>query len=530
MLNLINMTEVMRRHGLGDSPSKISAALKVPESTVRGWLKLALVKGLTYEKIAALNLQQFRELFARQRKSNAKIVMPLWGDLLVESKRPGVTVQQLYEDYLKVAPDKPHLSRSSFYAKFHRIQENADPGLRRLCLHNSFRPSEVSMADYSGDTLAGKDSHGVPFVGQVFVGVLGYSGYIFCCVTPRQTREDWLSSISDMFNFFGGVSEELWLDNSTPLVRKPDRTDPVLAPEFKNFCDHFRTTGIAVAPREPTYKGLVENAVKQVQAFVLRPLSNRQFFTIKDMNKAVAIQLTELNNRPLTDRKGETRKSRYDQGEKRVLKKLPFIPYNLKTKIFERRVIDGDRIRIDNCRYAVPWGYVGREVLAVVNYETQNLKIFLKDTQELLGESRLRTLAEGDEPTRVDYVPDEFKTTVMNRDELVDLISKSYGTYATELAKRFARHSNSMARRHLRAMVTAAKKWETGEFEDICRITLAKPEVTYATFKQVCIEYEDSSKADKVPSDHKRKALPACKEAEIRGADYFSDGGENHDN
>lgn len=527
MLFLPTLVELLRRRELGDPLSKISVALQVPQSTLRDWLTFAANKNLTFESASKLTQQQFREL--RERKPAWKVFTPDWEELFIESKRPNVTVQQLYEEYLRTEPDKLHLGRSSFYAKFQSLSKNMDADVRRLCLHNSFRPSEVAMIDYSGDGLDGKDRQGVPFVGQVFVGVLGCSGLIFCYVTPRQKREDWFTATNAMFTFFDGVSEELWMDNSTPLVLKADRTDPVLSEELKNFCEHFGTAPNAVAPREPTYKGLVENAVKQVQRYVLQPLQGRQFFSIEDMNKAVAIQLKELNNRPLTSRKGETRRSRFEELEKRYLKPLPFIPYNLNTKIFNRTVLAGDRIRIDNIRYAVPWGYVGNEVLVLVDYKAKNLKIYLKDTHAFIGESRLRSFKEGDEPSRIDYVPEEFKTTVMDRDQLVGLISKSYGTHAATLAKHLARHCNSMAKRHLRGMLNAAKRWEPGEFEDICRLTLEKSEVSYAGFKKVCIDYEDSHGVVKTPATRKRKALPACKPQDVRGADYFSDGGVNHE-
>ena len=47
---------------------------------------------------------------------------------------------------------------------------------------------------------------------QIFVGVLCYSGLIFCTATNGQTREDWLTGITKMFHYFDGVTDETWLD------------------------------------------------------------------------------------------------------------------------------------------------------------------------------------------------------------------------------------------------------------------------------------------------------------------------------
>lgn len=159
-----------------------------------------------------------------------------------------------------------------------------------------------------------------------------------------------------MFEFFEGVTEELWLDNSTSLVRRPDRIDPIISEEFRNMCAHYRTTAIAVPPGEPTYKGLAENAVKQVQRFILQPLKGQRFFTIEAMNKAVLPLLEQLNQRPLTLNPGQSRASRYLKFEKDFLIKLPFIPYNLNVKLIHRRVQTDGRIRI---RKSALWGSLG---------------------------------------------------------------------------------------------------------------------------------------------------------------------------
>jgi transposase len=64
--------------------------------------------------------------------------------------------------------------------------------------------------------------------------VFCYSGLIFCTATSSQTREDWLTGITEMFHYFDGVIDETWFDNSTPLVKNADKYDPDLAPEFSN--------------------------------------------------------------------------------------------------------------------------------------------------------------------------------------------------------------------------------------------------------------------------------------------------------
>lgn len=62
MVTLQKLTEALRRRGLGDSLSTISAVLKVPESTLRGWLRCAEQLGLDYSKARLLNDAEFKAL------------------------------------------------------------------------------------------------------------------------------------------------------------------------------------------------------------------------------------------------------------------------------------------------------------------------------------------------------------------------------------------------------------------------------------------------------------------------------------
>jgi len=65
MVTLNMLTEVLRRHGIGDPVSKISVDLKTPESTIRDWLKFAQQHSLTFTKIAGMTLKQFKEIRAQ---------------------------------------------------------------------------------------------------------------------------------------------------------------------------------------------------------------------------------------------------------------------------------------------------------------------------------------------------------------------------------------------------------------------------------------------------------------------------------
>ena len=91
MVTLNMLTEVLRRHGIGDPVSKISVDLKTPESTIRDWLKFAQQHSLTFTKIAGMTLKQFKEIRAQSSQPCARMLQPDWDYIVSKSRKPLLT-------------------------------------------------------------------------------------------------------------------------------------------------------------------------------------------------------------------------------------------------------------------------------------------------------------------------------------------------------------------------------------------------------------------------------------------------------
>lgn len=202
------------------------------------------------------------------------------------------------------------------------------------------------MIDYSGGTLPWTpDGPGKVAAAQIFVGVLPASGYIFCCATERQTRDDWLDAQIQMLPFFGGVPKHIYLDNSTSLVIKPDKYCPRLCKQYREFCDYYGTIPDAVRPGKPRDKAMVDNAVYQCQRFILTALRGLQFFSLEEINKAIGKELLKLNARPLTTRFDGFSRADLMEEEKITLRSLPLIPYELSSVSKILKVQKGNVVR-----------------------------------------------------------------------------------------------------------------------------------------------------------------------------------------
>ena len=194
-------------------------------------------------------------------------------------------------------------------------------------------------------------------------------------------------------------------------------------------------------------------------------------------------------------------------------------------------MLTGDQIRINDLRYAVPWGHVGQRLLVCIDEHAGKADLYLKDTRAFLRTLTLRTPLQGDEPTQVDLIPEELRTCVLSREQLVDQVKSLYGETAHKLATVFARHSNSMARKHLLGLLSIAKRLDAADVEIACEITLNRSTVTFSTFKKVVERLQcDKEKPHTVKQEEGGSIpLPKTQPNDVRGPKYYEDDGESHE-
>lgn len=93
-------------------------------------------------------------------------------------------------------------------------------------------------------------------------------------------------------------------------------------PTYKDLADHYDTVVIPTRIAKPKDKAKVENAVLQVERWVLAPLRKQTFFSIESLNHAIGERLEWLNNRPMSNLDG-TRRSLFADIDAPAMKPLP---------------------------------------------------------------------------------------------------------------------------------------------------------------------------------------------------------------
>lgn len=92
------------------------------------------------------------------------------------------------------------------------------------------------------------------------------------------------------------------------------------------MAEHYDTTILPTRSRKPGDKGKVEGAVLIVERWILARLRNRTFFSLAELNSAIAELLEELNNRPMRH-VGKSRRELFEEIERAALRPLPATPF-----------------------------------------------------------------------------------------------------------------------------------------------------------------------------------------------------------
>lgn len=115
-------------------------------------------------------------------------------------------------------------------------------------------------------------------------------------------------------------------DNLRSGVTKAHRYEPDINPSYRDLAEHY---GIAVLParsRKPKDKAKVEVGVQVVECWILAVLRNRQFFSLGELNTAIALLLDRLNHKLFKKLPG-SRRSAFKTIDQPALRRLPEHPY-----------------------------------------------------------------------------------------------------------------------------------------------------------------------------------------------------------
>jgi transposase len=198
--------------------------------------------------------------------------------------------------------------------------------------------------------------------------VLGASSYTYAESTWTQSLPDWIASHQRMFRFYGGVTDLLIPDNLLAGVTDANRYTPTINATYAEMAAHYQTAVLPARPRKPKDKAKAEVAVQVVERWILARLRHHTFFSLPELNQAIAELLPDLNGRHF---QGQTvsRRDLYEQLDAPALRPLPDTAYEYAEWRKAKPGIDY-HISVNKRFYSVPHALIGQTLDVRLTAET----------------------------------------------------------------------------------------------------------------------------------------------------------------
>lgn len=380
-MSTIKQVLLLKRQGY--SNRRISRELgDINKETVNNYVRFVTENGLDIDNLLALDDPELDRQFhagspayTDARMATFLSELPLYLEQLSERH---VTRQAVWQDYRSRHADG--YGRSQFF--FHLKQNaRARKSSATAVLSGSYGPAERLFVDFSGDKLSYIDAEtGETRRVETFVASLPYSDYAFALCVESQRTEDFLYALRRCLEYIGGVPKIVVPDNLKAAVTKADRYEPEINKALEDMGNHYKFAVIPCQPRRPTQKALVENQVRLVYRRIYARLRDRTFFSLGELNEAVAALLTE-HNRTRMQKRPYSREENFHANEKPLLQSLPRTEYEMMRyaalTVQQNGHVELRRGGVTHL-YSVPYTLIGKK--AQVIYTRSLVKIYVDGT------------------------------------------------------------------------------------------------------------------------------------------------------
>lgn len=381
---MTDIIDILRRAKAKDGIRCIVRATGIARNTVRNYLRLAAEHGFTHEvsndSLPDIAGAVFRSIHDSGRND------PATGASAPLVAHRGLIADWLDKDALSVTKVQIKLQRMGVaigYSTLYRYacEELGFGGHKVTVRMAETAPGEVAQVDFGKLGLVYDPETKRNRVLHALLVTLISSRHQYVYTTHRQDINALITGIEEAWEFFGGVTRRVIIDNMKAAVIKSDRYEPVFNRTFLEYSEH---RGFIIDPavvRHPEGKATVENQIKYVQenffkgeTFIDRDHAQREAEKWCRTTAGLRIHGT-TRKRPLLV---------FEQEEQQAL--LPLAGFCFDVPVWAVCKVHRDHhIRFKNSLYSLPTIYVGKEVevkgtksLVRIYYQTQLVKTHQK--------------------------------------------------------------------------------------------------------------------------------------------------------
>jgi transposase len=196
---------------------------------------------------------------------------------------------------------------------------------------------------------------------HIFTAILGYSRRQYVQAFRSETQSSWFEGIESALRYFGGVPQEVLVDNAKALVIQNDRSsgELLLNEKFKALAAYWGFQIRACAPYRARTKGKVE---RYVGCGKNNGLAGRVFENWEALSSHITIWLREVSDPHVVSTTGESPLQRFERDEKMELRPLSNKPPFHQIRECMRKVSRDATVELDTNQYSVPWNHIGEQV------------------------------------------------------------------------------------------------------------------------------------------------------------------------
>jgi transposase len=367
-----NIRHILRLYSRNQTQTEIVVQTGIQRKTLKKYIDFFKSSGLSFPEIDELSDKDIEELFAIPKDNlvneKQQTLYKYFPTVDRELRRKGVTIQLLWEEYIKKHPDgvsQPHFKRHLF-----RWKSRIMPTMRQ-----EHKAGDKLYIDFAGEKLSivDKESGQVQPV-EVFVAILGASQLTYVQAVMSQKKEDFIPACEDALHYYGGVPAAIVPDNLKSAVTKTSKYEPTINETFADFAEHYNTTILPARAYKPKDKALVENVIKIIYTRIYAKIRDMVFYSLQHLNNVIGLALEDHNNQILTG-KDFSRRQRFEEMERTTLLSLPTLRYEFKKQLFATVMSFGHIcLTTDKHYYSVPYSFINKKVK--VMFTRYNVEIF----------------------------------------------------------------------------------------------------------------------------------------------------------
>jgi transposase len=386
-------------------------------------------------------------------------------------------------------------------------------GAQDVVMRLDYPAGERMFVDFSGDKVPITDAgSGQVAEAEVFVAVLGCSGMLYVEATRDQALASWLSAHVHAYEAYNGAPVATTPDNLKSGVTKACYYDPEVNASYLELARHYGTVILPTRAAHPRDKAAVEAGVLCVERWVLAPLRKRQFFSLAELNEAIAEKVAELNARSF---RGEpsSRQELFEEMEKPALRPLPASAYELAH--WKKVTVNIDyHVEYDRRYYSVPYTLV-----------RQKLELRATQTTIEVYRSARRVASHAREHGRRRFVTDPAHMPPSHRAHLEwtpsRLVAWAQGVspHAAALAEKMlaSKPHPEHSYRACLGLMNLAKRYGNERLGAACQRALASGAISYSSVKSILAQ-----NLDRAPLPARPTAPPPPEHENLRGPAYYA--------